>query len=98
MKAVYKKMSEKKKTEFKIWKQREFWRFALCCGLTKLTSEDEEGDEGEEKQEEDWPVAMRVFVPSEVWPWLQLPLSEEGEELRDLLQEGGERGGGRLIS
>lgn len=31
---------------------------------------------------------MRVFVPPEVWPRLQLTLPEEGEELGDLLQGG----------
>ncbi len=42
---------------------------------------------------------MRVFVPSEVGPWLQLTLPKEREELGDLLQGVGggmkakERGG-----
>lgn len=40
-------------------------------------------------------VTMRVLVPTEVCPRLQLTLPEEGEELRDLLQ-GGKGGRGRM--
>lgn len=38
---------------------------------------------------------MRIFVPPEVWPRLQLTLPEEGEELGYLLRGG--RGGGMKV-
>lgn len=55
--------------------------------------EEQERAESERSWRRNSLVAVRVLVASKVWPGLQLTLSEEGEELGDLLQ--GPRGQGR---
>lgn len=57
----------------------------------KQEKEEEEEGEQEKKEEEEHRPAVGVLVAPEVGPGVQLTLSQEGEELGDLLQGGRRR-------